>query len=269
MAGPPHHPFDSLEYDADSPRVAGRSSAQTTCSPIGASTIARRRFIKPVEDPKAKRLRINERIRISPIRLIDEENNQIGVIEVDEALRRAKAAELDLVEVAPSSSPPVCRIMDYGKWMYQQKKKEQKAKSHSKQSELKEMRLRPGTDAHDLKIKNDRAREFLSAGDRVQFTILFKGRQMAHREIGFKLFDQIIESFMDIAHVEMTPRIQGRRMTMTLAHGVKVAKAPPAPKGPLAPKPAAASADTGDAAPPTSPPPAPSPPSEPTPSTPS
>lgn len=173
---------------------------------------------------------------MSPVRLIDDEDNQVGVIDTHEALRRAKEAGLDLVEVAPNSTPPVCRIMDYGKWKYQQKKKEQKAKSHSKQSELKEVRLRPGTDEHDLDIKTNKAREFFGEGHKVQFTILFKGRQMAHREIGFEVFDGIAAKFSDCAHVEMRPRIQGRRMTMLMAPGKPKQALPARPA--IAPRPA-------------------------------
>lgn len=169
-------------------------------------------------------MRINERIRKDSVRLIDENNEQVGVTPTADAMRRAKEAGLDLVEVAPNSDPPVCRIMDYGKWMYQQKKKEQKNKSHAKQNELKEVRLRPGTDEHDLEIKAERARGFLEEGHKVQFTILFRGRQMAHRDIGFRMFDRIAARFGDVAHVEMSPRVQGRRMTMMMAPGVKTAK---------------------------------------------
>lgn len=162
---------------------------------------------------------MNERVRISPIRLIDQNNEQVGVIDTKQAQKQAREAGLDLVEVAPNSDPPVCRIMDYGKWKYAQKKKEQKAKAHAKQSELKEVRLRPSTDEHDLQIKTERARGFLKEGHKVQFTILFRGRQMAHRDIGFEQFEQIAEQFGDMARVEMQPRVQGRRMTMTLAPG--------------------------------------------------
>lgn len=210
----------------------------------GDCTIGKGRFPARREET-GKRLRINEQIRISPLRLIDDNNEQVGIVERDEALRRAKEAQLDLVEVAPNTRPPVCRIMDYGKWKYQQKKKEQKAKAHSKQSELKEIRLRPGTDDHDIDIKIAKARDFLEEGHKVQFTILFKGRQMAHRELGFDLCKRIVDANQDIAHVEMTPRLQGRRMTMTMAHGAK-AKAVtgpgatrPAPR-PAPPRPQAA-----------------------------
>ena len=199
----------------------------------GVSTIGKGRFPARREET-GKRLRINEQIRISPLRLIDDNNEQVGIIEREDAMRRAKEAGLDLVEVAPNTRPPVCRIMDYGKWKYQQKKKEQKAKSHSKASELKEIRLRPGTDDHDIDIKITKAREFLEEGHKVQFTILFKGRQMAHRELGFDLCKRIVDVNQDIAHVEMTPRLQGRRMTMTMAHGAKAK-----PTGPIggAPRP--------------------------------
>lgn len=143
--------------------------------------------------------------------------------------------------------------MDYGKWKYQQKKKEAKSRAASKQSELKEVRLRPGTDEHDIQIKTNKARDFFKDGHKVQFTILFRGRQMAHREIGFQLFDDIAGKFEDCAHVEMRPRIQGRRMTMMMAPGKpKVAdRKPPARRTPPPPKPAAPAAPP---APPAAPP---------------
>jgi translation initiation factor IF-3 len=178
--------------------------------------IARGRF-QPQQREVGKQLRVNEQIRISPVRLIDQENEQIGVVDLDEARRRAREAGLDLVEVAPTSRPPVCRVMDYGKWKYQQKKKEQKARSHSKQSELKEVRLRPKIDSHDLAIKMDKAREFLDDGDKVQFTMLFRGREMAHQNIGMRQMQSIIENLGEQSKVESPPRMMGRRMTMVLA----------------------------------------------------
>lgn len=189
----------------------------------GVVAIGKGRF--PVRrEESGKQLRINERIRISPVRLIDDNNEQLGIVEVDEALRRAREAGLDLVEVAPQSRPPVCRIMDYGKWKYQQKKKEAKARSHSKHSEIKEVRLRPGTDDHDIQIKANHAKEFLADGHKVLFTIVFKGRQMAHREIGFALCQRIAKDFEAIAHVEMEPKLMGKRMSMTMAPGAKAGK---------------------------------------------
>ncbi|MCC6579534.1 MAG: translation initiation factor IF-3 [Phycisphaeraceae bacterium] len=182
----------------------------------GGQAIARRGF-QPRPRETEKRLRINEFIRTSSVFLVDENNEKIGVVETDEARRRAREAGLDLVEVAPQSQPPVCRIMDYGKWKYQQRKKEQKARSHSKTSELKEVRLRPKIDEHDLKIKTDKSVEFLGEGHKVQFTMLFRGREMAHQDIGLRTMQSICEILAPWSKVESTPRMMGRRMTMLLA----------------------------------------------------
>ncbi|MEM7626237.1 MAG: translation initiation factor IF-3 [Planctomycetota bacterium] len=159
---------------------------------------------------------MNDQIRVSPIRLIDEEQNPIGVVEIDDAKNRAREAGLDLVEVSPTASPPVCKIMDYGKWKYAQAKKEQKAKAHAKKSELKGMRLRPNIDAHDLKFKTDKAREFLEDGDKVQFVMLFRGRQMAHQNLARDTMNGIIKLLEDVSKIEQPPKMMGRRMTMML-----------------------------------------------------
>ena len=193
---------------------------------------------------KTKQLRTNERIRISPIRLIDHENNQVGIVDTARALEMAREVGLDLVEVSPDARPPVCKIIDYGKWKYQQKKKEQKAKSHSKVSEMKEVRLRPSTDDHDLSIKLEKARAFLADGHKVQFTMMFKGRQNAHKDIGYKQFQELVEQFADVAKVEVPARAMGRRMTMIVAPLPKGAAKKPKPEGdakaaPPAPKPPA------------------------------
>lgn len=180
------------------------------------ATISRGRFQPPKRDT-GKNLRINFQINVSPVRLIDAEDQQVGVVPIEEAVRQAREAGLDLVEVAPQAKPPVCRVMDYGKWKYQQKKKEQKARSHSKQSELKEVRLRPKIDDHDLSIKVAKAREFLDEGDKVQFTMLFRGREMAHRELGLQLMRRICGELTAFSKVEAEPRQLGRRMTMVLA----------------------------------------------------
>ncbi len=160
---------------------------------------------------------MNDLIRISPVRLIDESNEQIGVIDLDDAKQRARDAGLDLVEVAPNSTPPVCRVMDYGKWKYQQKKKEQKASSHAKQSQLKGIRLRPKIDVHDLTLKTDHAREFLEEGHKVQFTMIFRGREMAHRDLAMQKMRAVAEGLDDISKIEAPARMMGRRMTMVLA----------------------------------------------------
>jgi translation initiation factor IF-3 len=155
---------------------------------------------------------------------VDDDDNQVGVIPLEDAKRRAREAGLDLVEVSPNSTPPVCRVMDYGKWKYQQKKKEQKQKSHTKQSELKEVRLRPKIDDHDLDIKMAKARQFLGEGHKVQFTMQFRGREMAHRDIGVRILRELAATLEEISKIETHPRSQGRRMTMVLAPDRKGAK---------------------------------------------
>ncbi len=182
-------------------------------------------------------MRVNGLIRTTPIRLINENNEQVGIVELPDAISQAKAVGLDLVEVAPGSKPPVCRIMDYGKWKYQQKKKEQKARTHSKQSELKEVRLRPKIDAHDLTIKTNKARQFLGEGDKVQFTMQFRGREMAHRDLGLNTLHLVRDQLAELSKVETLPRMTGRRMTMVLAPDQRSNK----PKQPKAPAEAAAS----------------------------
>ncbi|MEM1355557.1 MAG: translation initiation factor IF-3 [Planctomycetota bacterium] len=192
-----------------------------TCSHPEYQAIARGRF-RPQPKDTSKRLRINDQIRISPVRLIDDEDNQVGVVDLDQAKQRARDAELDLVEVAPGKPgadgrPPVCKIMDYGKWKYAQQKKEQKAKAHAKKSELKGMRLRPNIDDHDLSIKVNKARGFLEDGDKVQFVMLFRGRQMAHKGLALDQMRGIIQTLSDVSKIEQDPKMMGRRATMVLA----------------------------------------------------
>lgn len=155
--------------------------------------------------------------------MVDESNNQVGIIAKDDALSKAQEAGLDLVEVAPTSDPPVCRIMDYGKWTYQQKRRtreaHKKAQHHS--ATLKEVRLRPETDTHDLDIKVNHAREFLEKGHRVQFSVLFRGRQMLHKDKGYNVLDRITESLQDTAKIERPATMSGRRMTMVLVPTAK------------------------------------------------
>ncbi|MHC4981540.1 MAG: translation initiation factor IF-3 [Planctomycetota bacterium] len=165
-----------------------------------------------------KNLRCNEQIRTSPIRLIDQNDQQVGIVELKEALAMAREARLDLVEVAPRSSPPVCRIFDYGKWKYARQKREQKAKAKRHESELKQIRIRtPKIGEHDLQIKIDHAREFLERGDRVQFTLRFRGRELAHVDEGKKVFERIRERLADVGKIERDYRMEGRQITMVLA----------------------------------------------------
>ena len=207
-------------------RSVGRVSRHTflSCTFPGDCTIARGRF-RPQPKETGKRLRINDQIRISPVRLIDEEQNPVGVVELDDAKARATDAGLDLVEVSPGTPatggkegrPPVCKIMDYGKWKYAQQKKEQKAKAHAKKSELKGMRLRPNIDTHDLELKVKKARTFLEDGDKVQFVMLFRGRQMAHKGLALDQMRNICQMLEDVSKIEQDPKMMGRRATMLLA----------------------------------------------------
>jgi translation initiation factor IF-3 len=163
-------------------------------------------------------LRVNGGIRADKVRLVDDANNQVGVVPRDEALSRAQEAGMDLVEVAPNSDPPVCRIMDYGKWLYQQKRRVREAhkKTQHPVATLKEIRLRPETERHDLEIKVKHAREFLEKGHRVQFSVLFRGRQMLHKEQGYDMLNQVMENLAEIAKIERPSVLTGRRMTLLL-----------------------------------------------------
>lgn len=160
--------------------------------------------------------RLNEQIRISPVRVIDQEGEMVGVIPTDQALQLAREAGLDLVEVAPQSRPPVCRILDYGKFKYDQKKKQQKnTKTH--QVQLKEIRLRPKTGEHDIEFKMKRARQFLEHRDKVKLNIMFRGRENAHRDRGQEMLEEIIAALEDVAKVEKPPGMEGgRNMTAVL-----------------------------------------------------
>ena len=160
------------------------------------------------------RFRSNEQIRLTPIRLIDQDKKMLGVVPTAEALRMAREAGMDLVEIVPNERPPVCRIMDFGKHKYQQSKK-QKQRHHEQKT--KEVRIRPKTDEHDRKIKLNRAKRFLEAGDRVQFTMLFRGRERFRQDLGLQQFQEIVQDLQDIAKVDRAARAMGRRMTMVLA----------------------------------------------------
>ncbi len=175
------------------------------------------------------------------MRLIGADGSQLGIVSLDEALRRAEDAHLDLVEVAPTAQPPVCRILDYGKFKYQQHKKESEARRKGATTTVKELRLGYRTDTGDLERQIQKAREFLGEGDRVKFTLRFRGREMAYQDLGRSKLMRVCEALSDIATVEGTPRMEGRMMGVILAPGVKKkAKAVAVEKSP-APTPEAAS----------------------------
>jgi translation initiation factor IF-3 len=163
--------------------------------------------------PINQNLRCNEQIRVSPVRLIGGENEQLGILPNYEALRLAREAGLDLVEVAPNVRPPVCRLMDYGKWKYSQKKN---TKKHHEQ-QTKEVRLRPKTDTHDLEVKVRQTIRFFQHGDKVQFTMVFRGRERFRREVAVEVFKSIMEQFGSKVKVERPPSMDGRHMVMILS----------------------------------------------------
>jgi translation initiation factor IF-3 len=159
------------------------------------------------------------------VRLIDEQGTQVGIIGVREAIQMAEERGFDLVEVAPNAVPPVCRLLDYGKFRYEQSKKEREARKNQKQAELKQIRLMPKTDDHDIAVKANQAKRFLIQGDKVKFNVRFRGREMAHPEIGRKMLEVIAEQLREIAVVEQKPLMEGRVLSLLVAPTPKVLKA--------------------------------------------
>ena len=163
--------------------------------------------------------RMNERIRVPEVRLIGEEGEQVGVVPTEQAIIRAQEAGLDLVEVAAEARPPVCRLMDYGKYKYELRKKQQKAREKQHKIRIKGIRLRPKTDEHDFQVKLTRAHRFLEQGNKVQVTLLFRGREMAHIDLGRDLLIRFANDLAEVSTVERYPKMEGRRMTLTSPAG--------------------------------------------------
>ena len=166
-------------------------------------------------EPLKKQQRINEQIRVTPVRVIGDDGAQLGILATEAAIQAARKVNLDLVEVAPNEQPPVCRIMDYGKYKYQQKKRQHKSVSH--QARMKEIRVRPKTGEHDIEVKVNRARDFLEHKSKVVVTVVFRGRELAHIEEGRRVIDGVIAQLADVAKIEAAPVHHGRRMICTLA----------------------------------------------------
>ncbi|WP_349255321.1 translation initiation factor IF-3 [Spectribacter hydrogenoxidans] len=161
--------------------------------------------------------RRNEDITAPEVRVIAPDGEQVGVLSREDALAKAAEYELDLVEVSPNALPPVARIMDYGKHVFHKSKSQQTARKKTKQTQLKEMKFRPGTDVGDYNIKLRKLREFLEEGDKIKVTLRFRGREMAHQELGLELLDRVRDDLEDMASVEQKPEMQGRLMTMVMA----------------------------------------------------
>ena len=167
--------------------------------------------------PRAPQVRVNEMIRRSEIRLINPDGQQLGIYPVRQALSIAQEMGLDLVEINPKADPPVCRIMDFGKFKYEQKKQAAAAKKKQKIIEIKEVKMRPKTDSHDFDFKMKHIKRFLEDGNKAKITIRFRGREMAHPEIAARLLDRVVEEVKDLSNVEQNYRMEGRAMTMILA----------------------------------------------------
>ncbi len=169
-----------------------------------------------ISAPRVPEVRVNERIRVPQVRVISDDGTQVGVLTVREALTLAQSKALDLVEVSPTARPPVCRIMDYGKFKYEQNRRARKAKKKQHQMQLKEVKMRPKIEEHDYSFKVQHARAFLEGRDKVKLTVTFRGREIAHQEIGHRLIQKVIAALVDIATVESPPRSEGRTLTSVL-----------------------------------------------------
>jgi translation initiation factor IF-3 len=156
-------------------------------------------------------------IRVREVRVISPEGEQLGILPIEEALALARERDLDLVEVAPNEQPPVCRIMDYGKYKYQQAKRSQEAKKRQKVIQLKEIKMRPKTEEHDYQFKLRHAQRFLEEGNKVKVTLLFRGREMDHVQLGQRLLDRIITDCKDVSTVEQHSRMEGQTLSLLLA----------------------------------------------------
>jgi translation initiation factor IF-3 len=185
--------------------------------------------------------------------VIDEEGKQLGIMVPFEALKLARSQGLDLVEVAPTANPPVCRIINYGKYLYQLNKRQHEARKHQKSIGLKEVKMRPRTSAHDLDVKRNKVIEFLQEGAKVKVTIMFRGREMAHRDLGFQMMERLIQGLGEIGQVETRPRLEGPTLSAIIAAKKAVGKAaaPQArstaahPAVPAVPKPVVSSESSG------------------------
>jgi translation initiation factor IF-3 len=171
-----------------------------------------------------ERIRINERIRVPQVRVVDADGNQLGVMVTQEALKLAHEQGMDLIEISPKANPPVCKIIDYGKYKYEIKKNEREAKKKQQGTELKEIRFHPHTDDHDLNFKLNHAREFLGEHAKVRMKIVFRGREMAHTQQGYELAKKIIAALSDVAELQEESKMEGKMLTFLLAPASKKKK---------------------------------------------
>ncbi|MDY7033209.1 MAG: translation initiation factor IF-3 [Thermodesulfobacteriota bacterium] len=166
---------------------------------------------------KIKELSVNEKIRAPEVRVVNSEGKQLGIMPLKEAIRIAKEEDSDLVEVAPHSKPPVCKIMDFGKYKYQQSRKAHEAKKSQTVIQVKEVKIRPKTEEHDLQYKVRNIRRFLGDGNKAKVCVIFKGREIAHKEMGTQMLEKVVKEIEDVGIIEQKPKFEGRNMTMIIA----------------------------------------------------
>lgn len=160
---------------------------------------------------------MNDEINVPQVRLIGDDGSQLGIMSTREALAKAEELELDLVEISPDAQPPVCRLMDFGKFLFEKKRNEKEAKKKQRQMQIKEMKIRPGTDEGDYQVKLRNLMRFLTEGDKAKVTLRFRGREMAHQELGRDMLSRIANDLVEVAQVEQEPNLEGRVMVMVLA----------------------------------------------------
>jgi translation initiation factor IF-3 len=170
-----------------------------------------------MEAPAKEGPRVNDQIEAAQIRLIDQGGDMVGVVTLHKALQMAYDAGLDLVEISPGADPPVCKLLDIGKYKYEQQKKQNEARKKQKVIEIKEIKMRPGIDDHDYDVKKRAMIRFLEEGDKVKITLRFRGREMVHSELGARVLERVRVDLAEVAKVEMSPRMEGRQMTMVVA----------------------------------------------------
>ncbi|MDD2815712.1 MAG: translation initiation factor IF-3 [Methylotenera sp.] len=163
-----------------------------------------------------KTTRLNEQINAPKVRLIDAEGEQFGIVSLRDALQKAVESELDLVEIVPNAKPPVCRIMDYGKFLFEQNKKRQSAKKKQKQVQVKEIKFRPGTDEGDYQVKLRNLMRFLEEGDKAKVTLRFRGREVTHQDLGMQILDRVKADLAELGVVEQMPKLEGKQMVMVI-----------------------------------------------------
>jgi translation initiation factor IF-3 len=167
--------------------------------------------------PEREGPRVNQQISVSQVRLIDDEGTNVGIVGIDDALDRANNVGLDLVEISPDADPPVCKLLDYGKYKYEAQKRANLARKKQKVIDVKEIKMRPNIDQHDYDVKMRAMVKFLGEGDKVKVTLRFRGREMAHQDLGLKVLERVRDELEELSKVEQFPKMEGRQMTMVIA----------------------------------------------------